>query len=380
MTTPRSVYMFIDSSGYGGTGKAVLTLIDGLDQSSWLPTLVYNDVADVTPLASNASRLGATLWAVPPMPEGLAGAARVPRFAAALRSRRPDVFHAHLNLPNACKFGLAAAVLARVPAVVATEHLFVDLPMSRSTYIQQRALGARVGRYIAVSQHVEQRLHETFQWPLSKLSVVPNGIDASRLRCEPNPELRAGLSRDGTRHVVLSTARLVPDKGLMFLLEAAAELPGIQVVIAGKGPQRDGLERRAQELGLSERVDFLGHRDDVPELLACSDVVVLPSLNEGLPLAALEAMAAEKPIVATSVGGTDETVIDGQSGLLVAPGDSRALATAIRRLLDDPSGAAALARAARSRVEQSFSCTTMVDRVTGIYGELLAGSLTSSGR
>ena len=372
--SPTPVHMFTDTRGYGGAERSLLALLEGLDRRRWRPTLVYHDSPGVAPMLRAARMLGTELWAVPAMPEGLAGAAGIPRFAAALRARGPAVFHAQLNSQASCKFGLVAALLARVPAVVATEHFFLESRSSFSADVQQRVLGAAVGRYIAVSHYVRRGLHEKFRWPLSKIVVVPNGIDASRLRCEPDAALRAILSREGMRPVVLTTARLVPAKGLACLLEAARELPEVQVVIAGDGPQRGELVTRARDLELADRVDFLGHRDDVPQLLACSDIVALPSFNEGFPLAVLEAMAAEKPIVATRVGGTGEAIVDGQSGLLVPPADPAALAASVRRLLDDPAAAAGLAHAARRRVEESFSSTRMVDQVTDVYEELLRSS------
>jgi glycosyltransferase involved in cell wall biosynthesis len=378
--TPQSVYLFTDTDGYGGAEKALLTLVEGFDRRRWKPTLVYHAGDGVVPLLDAARAVGAELWAVPPMPEGRAGAARVPRFVAALRARRPAVFHAHLNRTAACKFGLAAAVLARVPAVVGTQHLFFDFRLTTPSYLQQRALGAAIGRYIAVSRHVERSLRDAFRLPASKVVVVPNGIDSRRFRCEPDPSLRAALSREGSRHVVLTTTRLVAQKGLSFLLEAAPEIPDVQIVIAGDGPEQTELATRARDLGLADRVDFLGHRDDVPQLLACSDVVVLPSLNEGLPLAALEAMSAEKPVVATLIGGTDEAIVNGKTGLLVPPGDPGALAGAIRRLLSDPGLAASMGRAGRTLVEESFSCVETVERVTRVYSDLLPVPLTSVSR
>jgi glycosyltransferase involved in cell wall biosynthesis len=369
---PLSVYMFTDTFGHGGAQQVLLTLIDGLDRRRWRPTLVFHDTPGIASLTSRAKEMQAELWPVPRMPEGAAGAARVPRFAAALRARGPAVFHAHLNWQLSCKFGLFAAVLARVPAIVATEHLFVEFPLSFGARVQQQLLASRVGRYVAVSRHVERRLHEILQIPGSKLAVVPNGIDTRRLQCEPNPDLRAHLSRNGTRPVVLTMARLVEEKGIAFLLEATRSLPDVQVVIAGDGPQRDALERQARALGVGGRVVFLGRRSDVPQLLACSDIVVLPSLNEGLPLAVLEAMAAGKPVVATIVGGTDELIADGQTGLLVPPRDPPALAAAVRSLAENPKLASAIAAAGRRHVEQSFSATAMLERVTTIYEELLS--------
>jgi len=156
-------------------------------------------------------------------------------------------------------------------------------------------------------------------------------------------------------------------------LRAAAELPGADFVLAGEGPERAGLEALATELGIAERVHFLGYRDDIPQLLAACDVFALPSLYEGSSLAVLEAMAAGRPVVSSAIGGTDELIDDGVDGLLVAPGDTAGLAGALRRLLDDAELRKSFAERARRRVERDFTPTAMTQRVEAIYGELLAG-------
>jgi glycosyltransferase involved in cell wall biosynthesis len=156
------------------------------------------------------------------------------------------------------------------------------------------------------------------------------------------------------------------------LLEAAALVPHAIFVLAGDGPERPALEAQARSLGIEGRVRFLGHRTDIPQLLAVSDLFVLPSLYEGLPLSVLEAMAAGKPVIATQIGGTSEVVTDGETGLLVKPRDSNALAAAIQRLLTDQDLANRLARSALDRVRHEFSSDVMVRRVSRIYQDLLA--------
>ena len=125
-------------------------------------------------------------------------------------------------------------------------------------------------------------------------------------------------------------------------------------------------------LGIADRVLLLGHRDDVPALLASCDVFVLPSLYEGLPLSVLEAMASARPVVATDVAGSNEVVRHAESGLLVPPADPRALADAIRRVLSDRVEAERLARAGRARVEREFSVERMVRGVEAVYDQVLA--------
>src|SRR5207247_11054153 len=127
-----------------------------------------------------------------------------------------------------------------------------------------------------------------------------------------------------------------------------------------------------QRVGLAERVVFAGYRADVPAVLDEVDVVVLPSSVEGMPLVLLEAMAHRRPVVATPVGGTPEVVVDGETGLLVPPRDPRALADAIRRLLDDPDLAKRLGDAGRRRVELHFSLEAMNRRILELYDEVAA--------
>jgi glycosyltransferase involved in cell wall biosynthesis len=157
----------------------------------------------------------------------------------------------------------------------------------------------------------------------------------------------------------------------VYLLEAAAMVPDALFVFAGDGPERDSLKELARTLGVEGRVRFLGHRKDVPQLLASCDLFVLPSLYEGLPLSVLEAMAAGTPVVATSIRGTDEAVIDGVTGRLVPPEDPVALASAIRTMLTERSLAARLAEAGKTRVREVFSADAMVRGVTQVYDELV---------
>jgi glycosyltransferase involved in cell wall biosynthesis len=193
---------------------------------------------------------------------------------------------------------------------------------------------------------------------LLRTHVVPLAVDLDRLLAvTPSPHAGA---------VVGNVARLVEQKGHRDLLAALARVPDARLVLVGEGPLRPELERLAASLGIGERVEFLGHRDDVPELLAGFDVFAFPSLFEGLCLAVIEAQAAGVPVVATPVGGIRETVIDGQTGLLVPPHDPAALAAGIARLLADPEEARRLARAARAQSAR-FSLERMVEATLALY-------------
>ena len=365
------VYLFTDASEYGGAERSLMNLVAGLDRRRWRPTLVYHESDALAPLLNAARDLEVGLWAVPPMPEGARGARQALSFAQALRRRGPAVFHAHLSWWRSCKFALAAAALARVPAILATEHAFVDTPATRSTRVQMRAINAAVGRRITVSDYLRHRLVHMFGWAPEQIVVIPNGIRCEDYRVAVDPGLRARLSHAEQRRVILALSRLDPAKGLGVLVEAVAELPDVQLVVAGQGPQHGALRALAEQLGLADRVDLLGHRDDVAQLLACADVYAQPSLNEAFGLGALEAMCAGRPVVATSVGGTPELVEPDRNGLLVPAGDASALAAAIRGVLADPAGAERLVRAGR-QTAATFSLQRMADSVMALYEQLLA--------
>lgn len=366
----RTVVYFCDSREFGGAEQVLLRVLADLDRRRWRPVLFHHGGPGLAPLLSAAREQGARLRTVPRI-GSRRHVRRLPELVRAIREERPAVFHANLTWPLSCKFGIAAAALARVPAVVATVHLFPEVRLSRSRTLQHRVVTACVDRYVAVSREVAGRLHRSFTVPSRKTTVVPNGIDPARigeaasLPPPPLPPQAAG------RPLVLTAARLGKHKGHATLLEAAVRVPEAAFLLAGDGPERESLEARARELGVADRVFFLGYRADVPALLAACDLFVLPSFYEGLPLSVLEAMAAGKPVVGSAIGGTDEAVVPGETGLLVPPGDSAALAGAIRACLSDAELSRRFGTAGRERVLREFTAERMVHRVIQVYDELL---------
>lgn len=364
----RTVVHLSDSTQFGGTEQALLHLLAALDRAEWRPVLYHRRDPGTAQLLSAA---GAMDVDVRPLPAGWPRVARVHRLIREFRELRPAVVHAHLHWPLACRVGVVAARVARVPVVVATSQLLMDLRPDFRTDAQHRVLEACIDRYFAVSMALAQRLQERFGVPAHKIQVIPNAIDLTPFP-DTVAEPRRGGDESGTV-VVLTVARLDPQKDLGSLLAAAAQVPDATFLIAGEGEERGRLETTARELGLAGRVRFLGFRGDIPALLAACDLFVLPSRFEGLPLAVLEAMAAGRPVVATRIGGMDEAVVDGHTGVLVPPGDPAALASAIRALADDPARARRLGEAGRRRVRREFSADSMAGRVMAAYRELLAG-------
>ena len=366
----QSIFFYTDSRELGGAENAMLMLLATLDRSRWQPTLLLDAGGDVAPLEERASVIDVPSRRVEEMPLGLAGARHGIGLARRLRGERPALFHAHLSWPLAAKWALGAAVLARVPSV-ATVQLIPAMALERSSELQLRLLSRGVGRYIAVSSAIAGELDQRFGWPAGKIEVVYNAVDLDRFDVSAPPGLREKLGGSDGVPLVLTPARLDEQKGHDVLFRAAAEVPEARFVLAGEGPLRAQLETEVAQLGLAERVLFLGRRDDIPQLLAACDVFALPSLYEGSSLAVLEAMAARRAVVSSAIGGTAELIADGENGLLVPPGDAAALAAALRRLLAGPSLREEFALKARERAEAEFSRETMGRRVEAIYKELL---------
>ncbi|MEO6525567.1 MAG: glycosyltransferase family 4 protein [Gemmatimonadaceae bacterium] len=366
----RTVAHYSDSEAFGGTERALLQLVADLDREKWRSVLFHAAVPGAEQVALEARALGAIVHPVARVTRPMEGVSSLPSLAMSLRRARVAVFHAHQTWSLSCRYGIVAASIARVPAIVASMQLFIEMPPLAGIDLQYAFLSRCLDRHIAVSRSVAARLRGRFHAPDAKMRVIPNAITL-RLPVPPDQRLRAELAGDDSTPLVLTVARLDAQKGVGFLLDAAAALPEAAFVIAGDGPERAALEARAEALGLDDRVRFLGHRRDVPSLLAVADVFVLPSLYEGLPLSVMEAMAANVPVVATAIGGTDEIVRDGETGWLVAPGDGRALAAGIRAVLVDRERAVRIADAALDYVTREHSSAAMAAEVGRLYEELL---------
>jgi glycosyltransferase involved in cell wall biosynthesis len=211
--------------------------------------------------------------------------------------------------------------------------------------------------------------------------VIRNGCDVAKFHPThvAPAHLRERLEIASSAPVLLVVGRLEPQKGHHVLLSALpfvrAEFPDIRLVCVGDGSLRPQLEKQASDLGVAEAALFTGAQAEVADWLAMSDVCVLPSYYEGLPLVAIETLAAGRPMVATAVDGTSEVVVDGKTGLTVPPGDPQALAGAICRLLRSPELRKQLATAGRNRVLESFSDREQVRKTEMVYGNAWNTSL-----
>jgi len=264
-----------------------------------------------------------------------------------LRRLRPQVAHVMDVWPQA----LVAARVARVPRVLVTHHT-PELPRRDNLAGRAWQRLAWLTRPEVIYTSEADRASDGRR----PSHVIPLGIDLDRFE-----GARPALEPDGPR--VGNVARLAPQKDHRTLIEAARLVPEAEFVIVGDGELRGELER----LAAGARVRFMGAREDVPELLASFDVFAFPSRFEGLCLAVIEAQAAGVPVVATPVGGIRETVVEGETGLLVPTGDPAALAAATRRLLEDRPAAEAMAAEAKRRVRERFSLERMVEATLRLY-------------
>jgi glycosyltransferase involved in cell wall biosynthesis len=362
---PPLVLHLLESRVFGGTERIALDLVRRL-RGRWRPVLLHGAEAPAD-LREAARDAAIECVEVPRSGGTLASFAHRCRL---VRRLRPAVFHAQRPWPTDAEGWLAAARVCGVPAVVTTEHLFpTHLP--RRGVLRERLLDPLLDTRIAVSEHVARRVRETFGTPPHRLAIVLNGIEPGPFEAAADTSLREALCPSG-EPLVLTVAHLRSQKGLDALVLAAAAVPHARFAIAGEGPERGRLERAIRDAGLGGRVLLLGSRQDVPRLLAACDLFVLPSRYEGLPLAVLEAMAAGRAVVATSVGGTSEAISNGEHGLLVPPDDPAALAGAVARLLADPEGARRMAARARARLLEHFTAARMTAEVSAIYERLLA--------
>jgi len=303
------------------------------------------------------------------------------RLYGLMRTGRFDIVHTHTT--KAGLLGRIAAACARVPVVVHTPHghAFHNYLGARgSTALQavERLLAVRTARVICLTEaerddHLKLRIG-----PPDKFCVVHSGVDLERFRAAGgSPErTRRALGLPPNAPLVGCVARLVPVKGVHHLLDAVpavrAAVPGAMVVFVGDGPLRAGLEATAAARHLDGGVRFLGLRDDVAELLPLFDVVVLPSLNEGMGRAAVEALAAGRPVVGSRISGIQNVVTDGETGLLVPPADPAALADAIVRCLRDPELRRKFGERARQSVS-GYGIDAMVEQIDRLYAALLTG-------
>jgi glycosyltransferase involved in cell wall biosynthesis len=298
--------------------------------------------------------------------------------AKALRDNHIDIVHGH-NWSTFCET-VIGGVLARTERIVNTIHGLQDPPSAGPVQqgkrmmrtVAERGLSRLSGQICSVSKMVKENVLRATGLDEEKVSVIYNGIEVDAGNGGPKSPTDPTAPRDP--EFVLSWAgRIVPVKNLPCLLESIAlakdRVENLVLNIIGDGPERETLKKEAKTLGIERQVRFVGYSSDVRRWLSLSDVFVLPSHYEGFSVALLEAMAAGLPVIATSVGGNPEIVIPGETGVLVPPGDSKALAEAIFDLHRRDDLRTDMGKRGAERVRQEFNLKKMMSEYIKVYRE-----------
>ncbi|HZS70301.1 MAG TPA: glycosyltransferase [Candidatus Acidoferrum sp.] len=371
-----AVLQLISSGGYYGAENVVVTLAKALHNANLKSVIgvFENSQNPHLEIADHARALGLTVEIIPCDGRVHWNAVRTVRDL--IYKHGISVVHAHGSKANV--YAAAAARGLKV-SLVATYHL--DWPdrgfLLFCYHALDRVVLRRYDRVVAVSQAIARSLRRSGLTPV----IVPNGIDLSPF---VNASERGAAPRQfpGVLNIGV-VARLTPQKGHTFLLDAAPEIlaayPQARFVFVGDGPTKDTLQSRAAALGLSESVIFAGVRRDMPAVYAGLDIVVLPSVNEGMPMTLIEALAAGKPVVATSVGEVPALIRSGETGILVKPRSPEALRDAIIQLISDPDKRLALGMQGRAWVSDRFTSEAMAGAYRSIYEEALTTSSRAAG-
>ena len=381
MSEPRPVRVLHVLSGgtVGGCEQHVLALLSHLDRSRFEPWLACfeaepDEAAPMLPLFKAAGVRTVDLRAT-----RRTDPAALWRFGSLLRRKSFDIVHAHSFRTELASvlwgklFGLAPIVVRSVHNV---DDFYTSPPYARLSKLSARGLD----RIIAISDAVADFLRDDGGMPPEKVERIYYGIDPSPFDPSIPPPSQRPEDDPLKRPTLGVVARLAPQKGHRVLFDALGAVrevfPNILVRLVGHEELSTSAELReyAEAQGVADLVRFEGFRADIPQVMADLDVFVLPSLWEGFGLVLVEAMAAGRPVVASAVGPIPEIVADGETGLLVPPGDPVALAEAIITLLRDPARAAAMGKAGRSRVEQELRLDAMVARTEALYTRLIVGA------
>jgi len=368
---PR-ILQLLATGGSGGAQESYTGLLLRLDRSKYeVRALSLSSGSAVQRLRG----LGITVDVLDEADDDIA----ISDLATWLRREEIDLVHSHMY--RAEVVGTRAAVAAGVPVIVATVHS--SRVRAREDVEALAALTPSIDRLIVPSESIRRKVVAEGR-AASRFAIIPNGVDLSRFATPTRCAFRQEFEVPTSAPLLGVVARLEPEKGHRFLIEAMpailAAAPETRLAVVGEGSQSGSLATLAATLGVGDRVLFTGRRDDVAALTGDLTIAVLPSLREAQGISILEAMARRVPIVASAVGGIPEVITSGTDGLLVSAGDSSALADAIVRLLTDDALRARIGAAGYRTVVERYSIDAQVRRTELVYDEELAraGVLLSS--
>ncbi len=357
-------------TGVAGTENHLLTLLPGLRARGLDAHLIVLVEPDKPMDSYIAQMTGLGVSAEPLIINRDVEFSLIGQLARKIRAGGYDAVHTHLI--HADWHGVIAARRAGVRRIFWSGHNDDPFRYRPPIRLIQAYLWRRINAGIAISEAVRQFMIRVEFAPPGKVVTVRYGLAVTgqedTAACE---SFRAGLGIEPDARVVGSVCRLIEQKGLPYALQAfrqvIASVPDAHYVIIGDGPLRPALEAQIDALGLTGRVHLPGWRTNAAALMPAFDVFLMPSLWEGFGLVVLEAMAAKLPVIASRISALPEIVVEGETGYLVAPADSDALAQHMLTLLSDPALAARMGETGRDRLEREFSADKMIDCTMGVY-------------
>jgi glycosyltransferase involved in cell wall biosynthesis len=366
----KAALQLVSTGGMYGAERVLLELANYVQSHGWQSHVVAIDGGGADAVVSAARVRGLEATQLSAGATSVASQARA--MAQYVEAHDIDVVHSHGYKPSVL-MSVMAQTRARVRIATCHGWLRGSAKLRLYEYLEKRALRG-FDAVVAVSPEIRAKLARAGV-QTDRLHLIANGLDATAPRPFARASVRRELGIPDQCCLLVCIGRLDAAKGNSLLLRAVAKLPADcrdwSLAIVGDGAEREHLPALARQLGLSPRVTFLGYRSDIADMLAAADVFVLPSLMEGLPMVLLEAMAATRAIVATTVGAIPDVVADDAQALLVAPGDVDGLVTAVGRFLADPELRARLGGAAAQRHQTSFSRAVMgrlyLDLYEGLY-------------
>ena len=355
-----------DSLSVGGAERLILGMVEQMDRSRFEIHVCSLKVIRNDYLRPDFERMGVPLYSVNAKRfYSLRTFQNIARYV-----REHDIDIVHTQLTSADIIGRVVGAMTGRPVISTLQNDPQDYNRERldRRWLERLTMHLCKPRLVAVSHRIREMFIKEWRVPADALAVIYNAVSMEQYLHIP-----AGAPADeaGTGVTITTIGRLTTQKAQHHLLEAARivldQRPDTRFLIVGQGRLEESLKAQAYTLGISDRVTFTGPRRDIPDILAQSDIFVLSSLWEGLPLTAIEAMASARAVVLTDVGGNRELVETGANGLIVPPSDVPALAEALLALVNDPQRRVAFGKAARERVRVDFSIETVTRQYEALY-------------
>lgn len=371
MTRPTRVLQLCSSLTVGGAERLVHGLVQQFDRRRFELFVASVAIVQENRLQPEFEQLGIPVYVLGAKNLYTPYAYRT--LARYIRDNQIDLIHTHLT--SADFLGRIVGKTLGVPVISTLNNIPEDYENQKAyRYWLERYTCGLADHIVACSEMIRQMFIQRWKLPASRISTIVNGIVMDKFLAVP-----AGVPYRAHNEgpLITTIGRLTTQKAQHLFIEAAklvlAVRPDARFMIVGQGPREQELQSLAHSLGVAEQVDFAGVRHDIPDILGRSDIFVLSSAWEGLPVAGAEAMAAARPCVMTDVGGVRDLFTSAREGLVVPAGDTRALAQSLLALLSNDAERAAMGLAARARVRRDFDIATVTTQYEQLFETILAG-------